>query len=485
MLKSTSLLGGSKAITIVVSILRNKVFALMLGPSGIGLLGTITTSVDLVRVFFLFGIDAATVKKIAQCKCDMVAASRVYKTSLRIGILLGLASTIIFFLSSFYLSDQLLNDASKYWWFIAGGSSLLLTPALSIQIAFLQGINKVREIALCQIITSISASILNILLVIAFGILGAALSISVFTVMSYVIHRIFVQKFLVDVTGDLWKTFFENLKNTIRSGSAFAINGIWLALSNWLNIFFLNQTSRSGQSAFEIGLLSAATIFGNYYLNILISAIAADFYPRLIQAADKKEKFNSLLDHQIRLCMALGIPVIAIAIITAPLMLEFFYSKEFVGAQSVMRLLLVGMSVRFVVFPLTFALSAYGNSKEIATNELLMGGITIGLSWIFISNFGLIGIGVASVCSNSIILSGLIIYNYLKKVRIKRSTLGIVYASMAFMIASTFLILNSSLVVNYIGIFALSGLILFHLMLFKKDANISLQNIIKLKKLFK
>lgn len=484
MIRSVSLLGGSKAITIVVSILRNKVFALLLGPSGIGLLGTITTSVDLARVLFLFGIDAATVKRIAQCKCDTAATSRLYKTSLRIGILLGLVSTIIFFFSSFYLSYKLLNDASKYWYFIAAGSSLLLTPVLSIQIAYLQGINKVREIALCQIITSLSSSISSVLLVIAFGLIGAALSISVFTAMSYLIHRIFVKKFLVDVTGDLWKTFFEDLKNTIRNGSPFAINGIWLALSNWLNIFFLNQTSRNGQSAFEIGLLSAATIFGNYYLNVLISAIAADFYPKLIQAADKKEKFNSLLDHQIRICMALGIPVVAIAIIAAPLMLEFFYSKEFVGAQSVMRLLLLGMLVRFAVFPLTFALSAYGNSKEIATNELLMGGITIGLSWIFISHFGLTGIGAASVCANSIIFCGLIIYNYLKKVRIKQSTLGIVCASIALMIASTFLILNSSLILNYIGISALSGLILFHLILFIKDANISLQSIINLKRLF-
>jgi len=44
MLKTTSLLGGSKAITIIVSIVRNKTLALILGPSGIGFLGVLNGS---------------------------------------------------------------------------------------------------------------------------------------------------------------------------------------------------------------------------------------------------------------------------------------------------------------------------------------------------------------------------------------------------------------------------------------------------------
>ena len=48
--RATTILGGSSTITIALRILKTKVLAILLGPSGIGLLGIYTLLMDVVGV---------------------------------------------------------------------------------------------------------------------------------------------------------------------------------------------------------------------------------------------------------------------------------------------------------------------------------------------------------------------------------------------------------------------------------------------------
>jgi O-antigen/teichoic acid export membrane protein len=125
MLKTTSLLCGSKAITIAVSIIRTKTLALILGPSGIGFLGVLNASIELARVLFSFGLGAATVRNIAQNHTDRVALNRLYRISQWTGIVLGAVSGLIFGLISPYLWNHFFGDSSKIWCFLVGAGCLL------------------------------------------------------------------------------------------------------------------------------------------------------------------------------------------------------------------------------------------------------------------------------------------------------------------------------------------------------------------------
>ncbi|MFM8719234.1 MAG: oligosaccharide flippase family protein, partial [Chthoniobacterales bacterium] len=64
-LKSSSIVGGAQAINYVIGLLRTKAVALLLGPSGVGLVGLYVSAIGLVGTFAQFGINESGVREVA------------------------------------------------------------------------------------------------------------------------------------------------------------------------------------------------------------------------------------------------------------------------------------------------------------------------------------------------------------------------------------------------------------------------------------
>ena len=64
-LKSTSIIGGSAAIVILIRMVRTKVLAVLLGPAGIGLEAIYDSIISLARIGVDMGISSSGVRQIA------------------------------------------------------------------------------------------------------------------------------------------------------------------------------------------------------------------------------------------------------------------------------------------------------------------------------------------------------------------------------------------------------------------------------------
>src|SRR4051794_36116453 len=65
-LKSSALVGGSQALSIVVGIVRTKAMAMLLGPSGFGLFGLYGSICDLTQGIAGLGVNSSGVRQIAE-----------------------------------------------------------------------------------------------------------------------------------------------------------------------------------------------------------------------------------------------------------------------------------------------------------------------------------------------------------------------------------------------------------------------------------
>jgi PST family polysaccharide transporter len=146
----------------------------------------------------------------------------------------------------------------------------------------------------------------------------------------------------------------------------------------------------------------------NLYIGILISAMATEFYPALVQAAKDRGLMSRLLNQQTILAVTLGVPATVGMVLLAPWILLCLYSSEFIPGADLMRWLLVAMAIRFASCPLGFTLMAVGSPRLIALSELTMGAVTIALSYLLIQIFGLVGIGIAVVSANLLYVIGVI-----------------------------------------------------------------------------
>src|SRR5690606_16632622 len=90
-LRSSALIGIATVASVVVGIVRAKAIAVLLGPAGFGLMGTLQAIADLTRSVAEIGINSSGVRQIAEA-ASSGDAERLVRTATvlrRIALLLG------------------------------------------------------------------------------------------------------------------------------------------------------------------------------------------------------------------------------------------------------------------------------------------------------------------------------------------------------------------------------------------------------------
>jgi antigen flippase len=410
MLKATSAIAGGRLVTIFIAICRTKILAILLGPAGMGVVNLVGSSVDLARVLFAFGLDGATVRKVAEAATidDPALLDQVYRVAARTALFIGSAACLAIAAVSPLLSAKILGTADHFWWFALAGCSLICTPLLGVQLAFLQGMKQTRSLAICQIIASTVGALLTISLVATMGKIGAIMALLPVSVASLAIHHHFLKHHRPAIEVPRHFNQFQESRKLLKFGSGFAINGIWLVTAGWLNLIFIRTYYGEARGVLQVGLYGAASTLANFYISILITSMATEFYPSLIQVARDRNAFNRLLNQQTMLSIGLGVPATLGMLACAPLILSLLYSREFIPGSELMRWLLVGMTIRFVTIPLGITLLAVGSPRMIALSELAMGTVMVIMSYVMLQIHGLTGLGMAMVITNLLQLIGLL-----------------------------------------------------------------------------
>src|SRR5665647_1277060 len=64
-MKATSIFGGVQVFNIIISIIRSKFIAVLLGPTGMGISGLLTSTTSLISGLTNFGLGTSAVKNVA------------------------------------------------------------------------------------------------------------------------------------------------------------------------------------------------------------------------------------------------------------------------------------------------------------------------------------------------------------------------------------------------------------------------------------
>ena len=442
MLKATSAIAGAKLVTIAISILRTKILAVLLGPTGMGVVNLVLATVDLTRVLFACGLEGATVRKVATASGDDDPAllDEAYRIAARTALYIGTAACAALAIASPFLSIKFLATPEKFWWFLVAGASLVFTPLLGVELAFLQGLKRSRDLAICQIIACLTGTVLTVALVAMMGTIGAILALLPVSICSLLIHHHFLKRYRPQIATPRRFDQIVESRKLIKLGSGFAINGIWLAASGWLNLYFIQSYYGIDQGVIQVGLYGAASTLANFYIGILITSMATEFFPSLIQAANDRPAMNRLLSQQTLLAICIGVPVSLGLLILSPWILGLLYTRDFIAGGELMRWMLAGMAIRFAACPLGYTLLAIGSPRLIALSELAVGVVMISSSYVMLHMFGLSGIGMALALTNSLYLVGILGFMRCYGVRWKTNT--------AVFVVETYAVIGACLAVS-------------------------------------
>ena len=173
-MKATSLFGGVQVFQIIISVVRSKFVAILLGPSGMGIVGLLTSTTGLVAGLTNFGLGTSAIKNISEANAteDEQRISKVISVMRRLMWITGILGAVITLLFSPWLSQFTFGNREYTGAFIWISITLLLNQLSTGELVFLQGLRRLQDLAKANVYGSVAGLIVTIPLYYKFGVQG-------------------------------------------------------------------------------------------------------------------------------------------------------------------------------------------------------------------------------------------------------------------------------------------------------------------------
>lgn len=391
-LKYTGLFGGIQVLNILISLVRNKFVALILGPQGMGLISLFNSTITLVSNSTNLGIPMSSVKNISEAfeRGDRAAIEHMIKVTRSWSLLTALIGMLLCVVLS-----SLLNDITFTW----GDHTLhfvLLSPVVALlaitggETAILKGTRRLKNLAVLSVCNIFFALIASVPMYYVFG-EAAIVPMLIIIALEQMLLTIFFSYRYYPLKVSFRRSLMSEGMGMVGLGIAFVIAGILGSGADFVIRSFLNTTS----SLDTVGLFSAGYALTMTYAGLVFSAMETDFFPRLSAVNDDREARNTVINRQIEVSVLLISPLLTVLMVTLPLVLPILYSKAFLPISGMVQVAIIAMYVRAVKLPIAYLTLAKGDSLTYLLLEGIYDIIIVAAVLLAFSRFGLTGAGAA------------------------------------------------------------------------------------------
>lgn len=393
-LKYTGLFGGVQGINMLISLVRNKLAALLLGPEGIALINIFNNLMKLINESTNFGVSFSAVKTIAELNNDQHDteeithyASVVRTWSLTTG-LFGMLATLA--LSP--LISLLTFESYEYTYDVALLAPMVLTLAVSGgELAILKGLKCLKRVMLASALGAFFTLIICLPLYWAWNLRGIAPSLLLSNIAALGIQLYFSCKVISWRTSLFSKNCYLQGLPMVKLGIGYIIAGIFGQGAEYairtLIIHFGNLA--------DVGLYNSGYMMAVAYTSVVFIAMEADYFPRLSAAKCRIVRQNFTVNQQIEVCVLLIAPCLILFVFAMPQIVQILYSNKFVEAVPMAICASLYMFFRAISLPAGYLSLAHGDSKMYMITELIYDiFIAIAIPFAYVWK-GLIGTGMA------------------------------------------------------------------------------------------
>lgn len=393
-LKSTGIIGGSQIISLMVGIVRTKVAALILGPSGIGIMGIYQSILDLVRSITGFGINFSGVKDIAEASGsgDQIRIDRTITILRKWALGTGLLGTIVTLVLCVPLSRYAFDDKSYALGVAILSTTLLISSVSAGQIALIQGLRKLKYLAYITIAGAILGTVTTLPLYLFFGIKGIVPGMIATTLSGLVISWFYAKKIKVEKPK-------MNILEVFNGGKSMAKLGFFIVITGVISTIAMLITRSFIAKKFDldsVGQFQASWVISRTYLSLVLNAMLADFFPSLSAINKNDITSNKLINDQLEMALILGIPMIIILCAFSPIVILILYSSSFNAAASLLQWNMAGSLFTLISWPLGVMFLAKGRGIFSVVNDLIWSIIFIVCIY---SGWNIIGIQVLGLAN--------------------------------------------------------------------------------------
>ncbi|MDB5536676.1 MAG: hypothetical protein JWQ65_1551 [Devosia sp.] len=411
-IKSTSLIGASSIVNIAMSVIRLKVLAVYLGPSGIALFGIYNVLLDLTSSMVGFGVQSSGVRQVAVSVSsdDKAKVARIERVLSLTSWVLGALGAGVLIAFARPLSTLSFGNEARASGVALLGFALMLRIVAGAPSALIQGHRRIGDLARMTVLGAVLNTVAAIPLVYFLGEDGIVPSLIAVALTSWIAAHWYARKIALPRIRLSWSDFTAETRLLLQLGFAFMASGLLTAGSAFVIRVFIVQLN--GVEA--AGNYQAAWALGGIYVGFILQSMGTDFYPRLSAVSNDDEACNRMVNEQSRVSILLAGPGLLATLALSPLVMAVFYSTQFADAVPLLRWFCLGMLLRVVAWPMGFVVLAKGKQKIFFWTEVAATVLQVGLTWVLLHTVGLAGAGIAFVALYA--WHGLLMYYLVRRI---------------------------------------------------------------------
>ncbi|MCG3886787.1 O-antigen translocase [Photobacterium leiognathi] len=367
-LKSSSIIGGASVITIIIGLIKVKALAVLLGPTGVGLMGMLLSLLGLASTVFSLGLGTIGVREVAINRDNPEKINQVRKALFLANIILGLFAVIVITLNRKFLSNWLFDNTEQQWAVCFIGIAVFVSLIGGAQGAVLQGFRKINEQAKIKIIGAILSTIIGLGLIGWLGeegITGFVISVPIIgCLLGFYYTRQLPNIRSVKLS---WSQLWPLWKSMVTLGFVYMLSGVMGESTKLLTREILNQEL----GLISVGYFQAAWSISMTYIGFVLGAMATDYYPRLTETINNKKKANELINQQTEIALTFSAPILFAMLSFSPIVIHLLYSKDFTPAIEILRWQIMGDILKIIAWPLGFIVLSLGKGKVFFLLEMI------------------------------------------------------------------------------------------------------------------
>jgi len=390
-LRSSALMGGAQVVVLAAGFVRAKAIALILGASGVGLIGIFNAFSGNVSSFAGWGLGTSGVRLIAGAQEDekpaKVAAVRRFGWTLS---LLGLGAALIVFwpvARVTFASGQYATEMAIV------ALAVPCVIASSMWSAIVQASGRIASLAKVQVAGALTGLLLGLPAIYLWGTIGIALSIFLAAaVPAFVLWRTAREACPPPAIAHVDRA---DLRQLAKLGGALMVVG-WLGQ---LSAYVVRLTIVRQEGLEAAGYYQAAFAISGSLPGFVFAAMGADFFPRVAAAKDEVEA-RHVTEKQIQAGLLLGAPLVMALLALGRFSLHLLYARSFDAAIPLLSWMTWGVFVRLMTWPLGFWLLARGSSRMVIALEAIGALFATVLPALLMGRFGLTAAAAAFAISS-------------------------------------------------------------------------------------
>lgn len=410
-LKYTSVFGGVQGLNILVSLVRNKIVAMLLGPEGMGLASLFQTTVNFISQSTNLGVSFSAVRNVSELfdTGDEARIAHFIKVVRAWSLLTGLVGMLLCILIGPMLSNLTFSWGNHTLHFVLLSPLVALLAVTGGETAILKGARQLKSLAVIQVYGMLSALVIAIPIYYFFGQSGI---VPVMVLMGLTMLLLTIQRsyrlYPLHLTGA--KGILGEGMGMVRLGVAFTLAGVLGSGAEFIIRTYLNNVA----DLKTVGLYNTGYILTMTYAGLVFSAMETDFFPRLSAVNSQWQNCNDIINKQIEVSLLLISPMLVAAQFAIPFVIPILFTTKFMPVVNMVRILLLAIYLRAIKLPISYLPLAKGDSLSYLFLEAVYDILVVLLVIWGYSHWQLLGTGVAitisAVFDNFMIMG----YSYLK-----------------------------------------------------------------------